>query len=293
MQPNPPKLKPDFFFGTTSDFPKIVELPLSAIQPNPDQPRKTFDETKLRELTASIERHGLLQPILVQKRTGEDGYLLVAGERRFRAHQRLEKATIPALVIVGKADEIALIENLQREDLNPLEEAEALQRMIDRYDYTQEALGQIIGKAQNTVSEVLRLNSLPPAIKTEYRTSDTVPVSKSALIELTRITDLSEQHALWDAMKAGHWTVRAARQVKRRSLPAVPIQERTLEMGRAFLQRVEALDVIDADPYQTLLALSEALQKHLDRLRPPQSERPQSEPNELAPPEPERVSDVR
>lgn len=288
MQPNPPKLKHDFIFGISSNFPKIVELPLSAIHPNPDQPRKTFDETKLRELTASIERQGLLQPILVQKRTGEDGYLLVAGERRFRAHQRLGKATIPALVTVGNVDEIALIENLQREDLNPLEEAEALQRMIDRYDYTQEALGQIIGKAQNTVSEVLRLNSLPPAIKTEYRTSDTVPVSKSALIELTRITDLSEQHALWDAMKAGRWTVRAARQVKRRSLPAVPIQERTLEMGRAFLQRVEALDVIDADPYQKLLALGEAFQEHLDRLRPPQSE-----PNELASPEPERESDVR
>ena len=117
---NLPKSKKDFFFGTSPDLPKIVEVNLSEVHPNPDQPRKTFDETKLRELAASIERQGLLQPIIVQKRAaGEGGYLLVAGERRFRAHQLLEKVTIPAILTEGNPDEIALIENIQREDLTP------------------------------------------------------------------------------------------------------------------------------------------------------------------------------
>ena len=271
---NPPKPKRDFFFGTSPDLPKIVEVNLSEIHPNPDQPRKTFDEAKLRELAASIERQGLLQPIIVQKRAaGDGGYLLVAGERRFRAHQLLEKATIPAILTEGNPDEIALIENIQREDLNPLEEAEALERMMDRYHYTQEELGKVIGKAQNTVSEVLQLNTLPPSIKDEYRTSDTRTMSKSALVELTRIKDAKHQKAVWEAMKAGRWTVRDARTAKRRTLPPKPVQDRAIEVGRAFLSRIDAIEVIDAAHYHELLVLLETFRDQLDRLRPPQDER--------------------
>jgi len=270
---NPPKPKRDFFFGTSPDLPKIVEVNLSEIHPNPDQPRKTFDEAKLRELAASIERQGLLQPIIVQKRAASDGgYLLVAGERRFRAHQLLEKATIPAILTEGNPDEIALIENIQREDLNPLEEAEALERMMDRYHYTQEELGKVIGKAQNTVSEVLQLNTLPPSIKDEYRTSDTRTMSKSALVELTRIKDAKHQKAVWEAMKAGRWTVRDARTAKRRTLPPKPVQDRAIEVGRAFVSRIEAIEVIDAAHYHDLLVLLETFRDQLDRLRPPQDE---------------------
>lgn len=270
---NPPKPKRDFFFGTSPDLPKIVEINMGEIHPNPDQPRKTFDETKLRELAASIARQGLLQPIIVQKRAApEGGYLLVAGERRFRAHQLLERTTLPAILTEGNPDEIALIENIQRENLNPLEEAEALERMMARYHYTQEELGKVIGKAQNTVSEALQLNALPPFIKDDYRTSDTRAVSKSALVELTRIKDAQHQKAVWEAMKAGRWTVRDARTAKRRTLPPAPVQDRALETGRAFLRRMQALEVIDADHYRELLAFGEAFQQHLDRLRPPQDE---------------------
>ena len=270
---NPPKPKRDFFFGTSPDLPKIVEINMGEIHPNPDQPRKTFDETKLRELAASIARQGLLQPIIVQKRAEpEGGYLLVAGERRFRAHQLLERTTLPAILTEGNPDEIALIENIQRENLNPLEEAEALERMMARYHYTQEELGKVIGKAQNTVSEALQLNALPPFIKDDYRTSDTRAVSKSALVELTRIKDAQHQKAVWEAMKAGRWTVRDARTAKRRTLPPAPVQDRALETGRAFLRRMQAIEVIDADHYRELLAFGEAFQQHLDRLRPPQDE---------------------
>ncbi|MGB5063844.1 MAG: ParB/RepB/Spo0J family partition protein [Candidatus Competibacter sp.] len=268
---NPPKPKRDFFFGTSPDLPKIVEMSVSEIHPNPDQPRKTFDEEKLRELARSIERQGLLQPIIVQRREASDGgYLLVAGERRFRAFQRLNKATIPAIITEGNPDEIALIENIQREDLNPLEEAEALERMMERYHYTQEELGKVIGKAQNTVSETLQLTTLPPEIKDEYRTSDIRMVSKSALIELTRIKDTHHQQSVWTAMKQGQWTVRAARKAKTATNPGIPAQDKALGAGRAFLRKIQTIEVIDPTHYQELLALSEALREHLTRLRPPE-----------------------
>lgn len=266
---NPPKPKRDFFFGTSPDLPKIVEVNLSEIHPNPDQPRKTFDEEKLRELARSIERQGLIQPIIVKKRdASEGGYLLVAGERRFRAHQHLEKATIPAIVTQGNADEIALIENIQREDLNPLEEAEALERMMARYRYTQEELGKVIGKAQNTVSETLQLNSLPPFVKEDYRTSDSRAVSKSALIELTRIKDPTRQRAVWESMKRGQWTVRETRKAK--TTPSAPAQETAVGAGRSFLRKIQRIEVIDDAHYQALVELGEALQEHLARLRPPE-----------------------
>ena len=267
------RLKKDMFFGTSADFPQIVELKLAQIVPNPDQPRKTFDAEALAELARSIEKHGLIQPITVKRYDGDDDrYLLVAGERRFRAFEQLGRPTIPAIITTGDAEEIALIENIQREDLNPLEEAEALERMMDRYHYTQEELGKVIGKAQNTVSEVLQLNTLPPSIKDEYRTSDTRTMSKSALVELTRIKDAKHQKAVWEAMKAGRWTVRDARTAKRRTLPPKPVQDRAIEVGRAFLSRIEAIEVIDAAHYHDLLVLLETFRDQLDRLRPPQDE---------------------
>ena len=109
------------------------------------------------------------------------------------------------IITQGNPDEISLIENIQREDLNPLEEAEALERMMARYHYTQEELGKVIGKAQNTVSETLQLNNLPSLIKEDYRTSDNRAVSKSALIELTRIKDSDRQQIIWESMKRGQW----------------------------------------------------------------------------------------
>lgn len=269
---NPTKIKKDFFFGTSPDLPKIVEVTLGDIRPNPDQPRKTFREESLAELAASIQRHGLIQPITV-KRQEDGGYLLVAGERRFRAFEKLEKPTIPAIVTAGDAEEIALIENIQREDLNPLEEAEALERMIERHHYTQEELGKIIGKAQNSISETLQLNGLPERVKEEYRTSDISKVSKSALIELTRIKDSDQQCSIWDAMKQGKWTVRDTRKAKHQSaLPVEPAQDKALGAGRAFLKKVQTIEMIDSAHYQQLVVLVGALSEQLERLRPGEGE---------------------
>lgn len=268
MNPQKPA-KRDFFFGTSPDLPRIVEVNLNEIHPNPDQPRKTFDEEKLQELARSIERQGLIQPIIVKKRdSNEGGYLLVAGERRFRAFHLLKKLTIPSIITEGNVDEIALIENIQREDLNPLEEAEALEKMMERYRYTQAELGKVVGKAQNTISETLQLNALPNQIKNEYRTSDIRVVSKSALIELTRIKDANKQLSLWGAMKQGQWTVRNTRTVKTNLQPSLPTQQKALGAGRAFLRKIQAIKAVDHTHYQALLALGEALQNQIKRLKP-------------------------
>lgn len=169
------------------DARRMFEIELTKIEPNPDQPRKRFDEQGLRELAASIEKYGLLQPVTLKRTEDSERYLLVAGERRFRAHRLLERERIYAIITDGNPDEISLIENIQREDLDPIEEADAMTRMMERYSYTQEDLGKVIGKAQNTVSEILRLNALPDRIREEYRASDTGQVNKSLLIALARL----------------------------------------------------------------------------------------------------------
>jgi len=131
-------------------------------------------------------------------------------------------------------------------------------------------LGKVIGKAQNTVSETLQLNSLPLLIKEDYRTSDSRVVSKSALIELTRIKDADQQRIFWESMKRGQWTVRETRRAKTTANPSVPVQEKAVGSGRAFLRKIQRIEVIDDEHYQALVELSEALREHLSRLRPPE-----------------------
>jgi ParB family chromosome partitioning protein len=259
------KLGRDVFFGTSENLPKIVELDLGEIVPNPNQPRKTFDEAALRELADSIDRHGLIQPITVKRE--DDHYLLVAGERRYRAHQLLGRTTVPAIVTEGNVDEIALIENIQREDLNPLETAEALARLMERHRYTQEEAGKVIGKAQNTVSALLRLNTLPERIKEEYPTSDTV--SKSLLIEISRLDSAEEQLRLWAAVKRGGLTVKAARAQKAGS-PQPPSVDQALAAGRKFVRTLEGLDpellATDLDGYLRLTELCNQIRAFAENL---------------------------
>ena len=133
----------------------LTALPLSAVRPNPAQPRRHFDPDALAELAASIAQHGLLQPVIVKRE--DDGYLIMAGERRYRAAQLAGLAVIPALVRDDDPLEIAIIENLQREDLSALEEAEGLGALIDQYGYTHEALAELIGKSRPYVSNTLAL----------------------------------------------------------------------------------------------------------------------------------------
>ncbi|WP_225414389.1 ParB/RepB/Spo0J family partition protein [Stigmatella hybrida] len=144
----------------------VLKLPIEAIQRDTAQPRRYFDETKLAELTESIKAQGLLQPVLVRK--DGQGYKLIAGERRWRAAQAAGLHEVPAIVrdvTEGQAFELALVENLQRSDLNPMEEAEGYQRLVEEFKLTQEQVSQRVGKERSTVANALRLLGLPDDVK--------------------------------------------------------------------------------------------------------------------------------
>ena len=157
-------------FGLSADFPRVVELDMGTIRANPRQPRRHFDEADLRALAASIERQGLLQPIIVIRLGEGEGasYEIAAGERRWRAHKLLHKPTIFALVTKGAADEIALVENLQRRDLDPLETASALAGLREHHRYSQEELATAVGLSASEISRMLRLVKLPSIVAEEY-----------------------------------------------------------------------------------------------------------------------------
>ena len=144
----------------------VVELELDKIVPNPDQPRKTFDEDKLIDLAESIKEHGVLQPILVAPR--DDNYMIIAGERRYRASKRAGLQTIPALIREldeEKIMELALIENVQRDDLSPIEEARAYDVLQRKFGYTQERLSKRMGKSRSAIANSTRLLALPEDVQ--------------------------------------------------------------------------------------------------------------------------------
>lgn len=145
----------------------FLEIPVSAIEANPDQPRQVFDEESLVSLSASIREVGVLQPVLVRQ-TGEDRYELIAGERRWRAAKRAGLQTVPAIVRtvsdLGRVEH-ALIENLHRQDLNPLEEAAAYQQLIEDFGLTHEQLSSRVGKSRAAITNTLRLFQLPPTVQ--------------------------------------------------------------------------------------------------------------------------------
>lgn len=145
---------------------KVQELELDQIIPNAEQPRKIFDEDGLRDLTESIRENGVLQPILVTPRDGK--YQIIAGERRWRASKKAGLSTIPAIVrdvADEKLLEQALIENVQRTDLTPIEEARAYRTLQERYGYTQEVLSKRVGKSRSAISNSMRLLSLPEDVQ--------------------------------------------------------------------------------------------------------------------------------
>jgi len=144
----------------------IKEIELSQIKPNRFQPRQSFDEQKITELSQSIKKHGILSPILVRE-TGAGGYELIAGERRLRAAKEAGLQTAPCMVDSAEDQlslELALIENLQREDLNPIEEARGYDRLKREFSLTQDKIAEVTGKARSSVANSIRLLNLPPSI---------------------------------------------------------------------------------------------------------------------------------
>ncbi|MFP4058812.1 MAG: ParB/RepB/Spo0J family partition protein [Candidatus Brocadiia bacterium] len=145
---------------------QVLEIPIDEVQPNPNQPRTDFDAGALGELVESITRNGVLQPIIV--RAEGDGYQIIAGERRWRAAGQAGLATIPAIVRTASENEtleLSLIENIQRQDLNPIEQAKAYRELIDRFALTQEEAAAHLGKKRSSVANILRLLDLPKDIQ--------------------------------------------------------------------------------------------------------------------------------
>lgn len=159
------------FVDTSAESPRedetVVELQVADIRPNPYQPRKTFDEKALNELAASIKKDGVFQPIIVRK-SAIKGYEIIAGERRYRASKIAEKKTIPAIVRDvndQKMMEVAVLENLQREDLTPMEEAQAYATLMDKLNLTQSQVSSRLGKSRPYIANYLRLLGLPDDVK--------------------------------------------------------------------------------------------------------------------------------
>ena len=177
-------------------------VPIDEIRPNPEQPRKIFDEDALNTLTESIEQYGLINPITVDR----EGVIL-AGERRYRACVRLGLKEVPVIRMNGST-EISLVENLQRQDLHPLEESKGYQALIDA-GYTHEQVAHKIGKDRSVVSHSLRLLDLPADIQAECVTSHNV--TKDQLLQVLGAETPKQQWRVWDSIKAG----KSARAIKR------------------------------------------------------------------------------
>jgi len=164
---------------------QLHSVPLAELQPDPMQPRKYLDPVALEELTASVSQVGIIEPIICRQDTKTGLVYVVAGERRCAAARKAGLASVPAIFIDSDNHaEIALVENLLRQDLNPIEEAEALKRLMDDHPYMQEDLARIIGKSPVTISEALSLNKLPKEIRDACRQDPTVP--KKVLVTIAR-----------------------------------------------------------------------------------------------------------
>ena len=175
----------------------VSMAPIESLKPNPDQPRKRFDPAELEELAASIRDKGVLQPILVRSQPGEDGvWQIIAGERRWRAAQLARLVEAP--IIVKEMDdvavfEVAIIENVQRSDLNPLEEAEAFRVLMDRFGRSQDAVAGVVGKSRSHVANTLRLLQLPDRVLNYLREGKLSAGHARALITAPDPSDLADK----------------------------------------------------------------------------------------------------
>ncbi|MCW2240380.1 ParB/RepB/Spo0J family partition protein [Azospirillum canadense] len=262
-------------FGTSSDFPQVVEINLADIDTRPEQPRRHFDGDALRSLAESINKHGLQQPILVSPQSGVAGqgtsrrYTLCAGERRYRAHQLLGRDTIYAVITKGDADEIALIENLQRVDLDLFEKSDGFARMTDFRGYTHEGLAEVVGYSRTEVTSILSLQRLSPTIRKECATSHR-ETSKSILFELASVADHAQQEELWTKVKNGMKTteLRSAKKASATS-PGMspPHQQSILRMVSTSRRFVREIEAVHAAVQANDAALDDAQRQELQQAR--------------------------
>ena len=221
-----------------NDDDKVVEIPLSKLRANPYQPRKTFDEKGIAELAASIKEHGVISPIIVREVL--KGYEIIAGERRWRASQANQLATIPAVVrkfTDQQVMEIALIENLQREDLNAMEIAIAYQSLIDSFQLTQEELSVKVGKSRSHIANFLRLLQLPEEVK-QYVSRGTLSMGHArAIVGLKENATIKEVAGL--TIK-NEWSVRELEDyIQKIEQPVKKEKKAKTPKGDPYIRQVE------------------------------------------------------
>jgi len=205
------------------DDDKYFMCDIDKISPNPNQPRSYFDTDKLEQLAASIREKGVIQPLLVTRGKG-NRYVLIAGERRLRAAKMAACDEVPVVVMAPGSDneglELALIENIQRHDLNPIEEAMAYARLLEEFQLTQEEVAKKVGRQRSTITNTLRLLGLPPALRDDVAQG---VISEGHARVLLRVKDQPEQlQAIRDAIVASELSVRATERLCQKKPPAPP-----------------------------------------------------------------------
>jgi len=193
--------------STPAEGDTLMQIRVDQVEANPHQPRKSFDSNALDELSASIRSSGLIQPVVVRRQG--PGFQLIAGERRWRAARQAGLSQIPAIVrevTDAESLELALVENLLREDLNPMEEGEAFDKLLSQFGWTQEELAQRVGKDRSSISNALRLLRLPLPIQEDLRSGRLTMGHARALLALATP---AEQLKLRDDILAHDWSVRA------------------------------------------------------------------------------------
>ncbi|MDY0191375.1 MAG: ParB/RepB/Spo0J family partition protein [Desulfuromonas sp.] len=198
---------------------KLYEIPLAQLKSDPHQPRKHFADNALAELKKTIQNHGVLQPVLFTT-SADKNLILISGERRYRAAKLAGLSTIPAIYKNQPSLEIAIIENIVRENLSPVEEAEAIQRLIDENICRQRDLPAKLGKAKSTISEILSLNRLPEEIKDECRSNNRVP--RGILVEIAKKRKSQNMTTLYQKYKERGLTRGEVRKVSRKASATAP-----------------------------------------------------------------------
>ena len=267
--------------GKAANAPRLLHVSPASIHSDPKQPRKAFDKTSLRELANSIRQVGLLQPLGVVSREGsKDEYNLAFGERRLRAGKIAGLNAVPVLLFAPDQHEhIQAIENLQREDLKPLEEAGLYARLAEEHEWSQSQLAKFVGKNRTTVNKILRINDLPAKIKKDAAASS---VSKEVLIQVAT-AEPGQQLRLWNAVRYGA-SKRDTRSTKRRvgvGRPT-PLAERVLRTGRRFVGGLEKLPrrAIKDDILKELQQIHRDLGSQLKSLQAPKKKHTMKRPKQ-------------
>ena len=234
---------------------KLYDLPLEELQPDPEQPRKYFDTVALEELKTSIQKHGVLEPVLMRQ-NGGGPLLLVSGERRYQAAKLAGCATIPALLTDGDPVEISIVENLLRENLTAVEEAEAIDRLKNQHDYQLSDLSAVLGKSDATISDILSLMKLPDEVKSDCRNDP--KAIRGILVEIAKQKSTEKMAALYAKYKESGLTRGEIRKATAKQKQAdLPIN---LTFITACTDRITALDLTKLDDDQKL-TLRDSLEK--------------------------------